>query len=206
MGAALAVTGLIGGGISALGGMQSAEAQKQNLFYQAAVAANNAQIARQNAEMETQTGQSQMTMEGMKNRSIIGTMKAGQAASGVDVNTGSFVNARAGAAEIGALNQATIGSNAARKAYGFQVQAMNDLAQSQMDIRGGQQVAAAAPLTAFGSLLSSASSVGGKYFGYQSSMSDVLGSNPLGSFFGGGIPAASAGVPMNEQGFGIGPV
>ncbi len=176
---ALAGLGMVGGGISALGGMQSAEAQKRNMFYQAAVAANNAQIARYNAEMETQTGQSQMATEGMKNRSVIGQMKAGQAASGVDVNTGSFVNARAGAAEIGALNQATIGSNAARKTYGFQVQASQDMAQSQMDIQGGQQVAAAAPLTAAGSLLSSASSVGSRYFGYQGG----IGGAPIGSGF-----------------------
>lgn len=110
-----AVAGLAGGGLGAVGGMNSAEAAKQDAFYQAAVAANNAKIAQQNAEMEIKTGQSQMAQQGLQTRSVIGTTKAAQAASGVDVNTGSSVGVRAGESEIGMLNQATIGSNAARK-------------------------------------------------------------------------------------------
>lgn len=184
--------GLAGGGLNAAGQMNSAEAVKQNSFYQAAVAANNAKIAGQNAEMEIQTGQAQESEQGRRNRSVLGTMKAGEAASGVDVNTGSFVGVRAGAAEIGALNTATIGSNASQKAFGFQTQATSDLAQSQLDITEGQQTIKAAPLSAFGSLLSSASSVGAKFAGLQNQITP----GTAGVVASAGVPASSAFDPQ----------
>jgi hypothetical protein len=166
-----AVAGLAGAGVSASGQMQSASANKQNLYYQAQVAANNAQIAKQNAAQEMQTGEVQAGNQGLKTAEQVGTTKAGQAASGVDVNSGSSVAVRAGEAELGMVDQGTVLSNASRRAYGFQVGAASDLAQSQLDIQGGQQAAAAGPTAAAGSLLSGASSVGGRYAGYQAATS-----------------------------------
>ena len=46
--------------------------------------------------METQAGETTAANRELKGRMQIGATKAGQAASGVDVNTGSFVGARGG--------------------------------------------------------------------------------------------------------------
>lgn len=173
--------GLAGAGVNAYGQMQGAHANKENLYYQAQVAANNAKIAQQNAEQEIQTGETQVGIQGMKNRATLGATKAGQAASGVDVNSGSSVAVRAGESEVGALDAATIRSNAARKAYGFQVGAASDLAQSQLDIAGGKQASAAGSTAAIGSLLSGASSVGGKFAGWLNANGGAPGGGGSGS-------------------------
>jgi hypothetical protein len=163
-----AAAGLGGAGLSAYGQMQSAHANKENLYYQAQVAANNAKIANQNAQQEMQTGEVQAGNQGLKTAEQVGATKAGQGASGVDVNSKSFTDVRAGEAELGVVDQGTIISNAARRAYGFQVGAASDLAQSQLDIQGGRQAGRAGPISAMGSLLSGASSVGSRFSGWQS--------------------------------------
>lgn len=160
LGVASAVTGVAGAGISAAGSYEFGMAQSANAAYQAQVVANNAKIAQLNAGLETQSGETAVANEEMKNRATVGATKAGQAASGVDVNSGSFVATRAGEAEVGALNAATIRSNAARRAYGFNVQASSDIAQSQLDTSESEQAASAAPFGAAGSLLSGISTVG----------------------------------------------
>ena len=170
MGAALApialVGGLVGAGISAYGQYQSMEAQSANAAYQAQVAANNAKIAQSNAAMDIQAGEIQAANQGLKTRAAVGTTKAQEGASGVDVNTGSFPQARAAESEIGMMDALTIRSNAAKQAYSQEVAATSDTAQSGLYTAQSQQASAAAPIGAAGSLLSSASSVGGNYAKY----------------------------------------
>jgi hypothetical protein len=170
MGAALApvaaIAGLGGGLLSGLGAYSSMEAQSANAAFQAQVAANNAQIAKQNFGLQIQSGEEAVSNDEMKLRTQLGTIKAGQAASGVDVNSGSFVSARTGAAETGTLDALTMRSNNARQAYGYEVQATSDTAESELLTAQSQQAAAAAPLAGIGSLLSSTSTVGGNFAKY----------------------------------------
>ena len=158
--------GLAGAATSAVGALSTGEAQSRNSAYQAQVAANNANIARENAGMETQAGETTSANRELKGRMQIGATKAGQAASGVDVNTGSFVGARAGEAKTAMLDALTIRSNAAKNAWALENQASNYQAQSGLDTAQSQQEASAAPIAATGSLLSGASSVGGNYYRY----------------------------------------
>jgi hypothetical protein len=95
------VAGIAGAGISAYGSYESMEARSANAAYQARVAANNAKIAQQNAAMDIQSGEIQAANQGLKTRAAVGTIKAQEAAQGVDVNTGSFPHVRAAASEIG---------------------------------------------------------------------------------------------------------
>lgn len=132
--AAASAAGSIGGGIA------SANAAS----YQGAVAANNATIARQNAAYSAEAGSSQVTQAGLKARSQGANVRAGLAANGLDVNSGSPVDVQAGQREIGALDTATVASRAAEQVYGYQTQATSYQAQSQMedaqvpfDIAGG---------------------------------------------------------------------
>lgn len=173
MGAALGPIGLVAGGVgaglNAIGQYNSMEAQSANAAYQAQVAANNAVIAGRNANMDLQSGETAVVNRGLKTRAQVGATLAGQSGSGVDVNTGSFVKSRAAESEIGALDALTIRSDTAKKVYADQTQQTNFEAQSGLDTQESQQADAAAPIAAAGSLLSSASSVGGNYYKYMQS-------------------------------------
>lgn len=160
------VAGVAGAGISAVGAAKGYEARSANAAYQAQVASNNAAIAKQNAEMEIQSGESASFNQGLKTRAMIGKTKVAQAASGVDVNTGSAVAVRAGEAELGTLDALTIRSNAAKKAWADQTQSTNFAAESGLLKSESEQASDAAPLAFGGTLLSGASSAAGSYYKY----------------------------------------
>ena len=155
--------GLAGTAISAGGAYAQGEAASANAAYQAQVAANNAAIAQRNARMDIQSGEVQATNAELKTRAQVGQEKATQGAAGIDVNTGSAPNVRTATEQLGALNAMTIRSNAAKAAYGQEVSATSATAQSQLLSAESQQYAEAAPLGAAGTLLSGASTVGGRY-------------------------------------------
>jgi hypothetical protein len=167
MGAALLpvmlVAGVAGAGLSAAGTYGSMEAASKNAAYQAQVAANNATIAMKNAAMDTQSGEIAASNQGLKTRAAVGKTLAQQGASGVDVNTGSAPKVRAAESELGALDAMTIRSNAAKKAYSDTVAATSDTAESQLLTSESDQAATAAPISALGNFLGSASSVGGNF-------------------------------------------
>lgn len=161
------VAGLAGGAVSAYGQYESGQATSAAASYQAQVAANNAAIARQNAELSMQAGEQQAGISEMRTRANVGTTKAGQAASGVDVNSASSTNVRAGEAEIGQLDALTIRSNAAKQAYGYEVAATSDTAQSQLESMEASNAKTAGTLGALGTAIGSIGSVGMKYAGLQ---------------------------------------
>ncbi len=59
----------------------------------------------------------------MKTRGQVGAIEASQAASNITVGSGSAVDVRSSAAEMGELDALTIRSNAEKQAYGYQTQA-----------------------------------------------------------------------------------
>lgn len=163
----MAVIGTIGAVTSAAGTYGSYQAQSANASYQAQVAANNAQIAKHNEALEMQAGSQQTTNREMKARSDVARTKTGQAAGGIDVNSGSAVDVRAGEAETGMLDALTIRTNAARRAYGYAVQSTSDTAESGLLASESKQASEAAPFAAGGSLLTNISSVGSKYAAFE---------------------------------------
>lgn len=163
----MAVIGAAGTAVSAYGSYESGVAKSEAASYQATVAANNAAIAKQNAVMDIQAGETAAVNEGLKTRAKVGEEKAQQGAAGVDVNTGSAADVRAGTAQMGMLDALTIRSNSAKKAYADQVQATSDTAQSRLDTMESQQAMESGEIGAGGSLLSGASTVGFNYGRYQ---------------------------------------
>lgn len=117
---------LLGSGVSALGQMNSAN-------YQAQVAKNNASIATQNATADIEAGLASQQQQALKTRSMLGQQAAAQGSNGLDVNSGSNVAVRSSTAALGELSGLTIRNNAARAAYGAEVTATSDIAQSQLD-------------------------------------------------------------------------
>jgi hypothetical protein len=164
---AIAIGGLassaLGAGVSAFGNMQQGAAQSAAYTYQAGIAQINAQIADQNARYAYAVGEQKAQAAGMQTRAIIGQTKAQQGASGLDVNVGSAVDVRASEADLGAENVGVIRNDAARTAYGYQVEEQQQLTQAALDRFAAKNVKTAGYIGAASSLLGGASSVSDKW-------------------------------------------
>lgn len=158
----LAASGL-GAVTSMVGAGQAAGANSAYAAYNAQVAENNRLISEQNSKMASAVGNQQATIEGEKTRATVGAIKAQQAASNIDVNKGSAVDVRSSAAELGELNALTVRSNAARAAYGYDVQASGAAGQAGLDRAMAGNAANAGTTTQISSLLAGASSLGSQY-------------------------------------------
>lgn len=155
--------GIGGAGISAIGALEGGAAAHNAADYQAQVANNNAIIAKQNAAYATQSGLQQAANQSMKGRAQMGKIKANQAASGVDVNTGSSADVQQSQREVNKLDTDTVLNNAELKSYGYRTDASNFQAQAGLDEMQAEQAPIGAAFSAAGGLLSSASSVGSRW-------------------------------------------
>lgn len=161
--AASALSGVTG----AVGAAQSANAQRQAANYQAQVAKQQSDIANQQAQQTAAAGEAATEQQGLKTRATVGAVTANEAASGVDVNSGSALDTRLSAADVGELNALTTRSNYARQAYGYQTGAVASEAQSGLYRAEASQAPIGGALSATGSLLSGASSAANQYARWQ---------------------------------------
>lgn len=154
---------VIGGAMSAYGKAQQGAAQGRMFDYQAGIAQMNQKIALQNADYERNVGEIAAQESGMKTRAQVGATTAAQAASGLDVNAGSTSDVRTSETEIGQYNEAIIRANAARRAYGYDVEATQDVAQAGLYRMAASTSRAGGDIGAITSLLSMGTSVADKY-------------------------------------------
>ncbi len=159
---------LIGTAISAGGAVYSGVASANSANYQGAVARNNAIIAGQNADYAVASGLQKAETQGLKGAAIGGKIKAGQAANGVDVNSGSAVDVQAGSREAGELDSETVLNNAQLAAYGYRSQQTGYTAQSGLDTMEASADETSGFLKGGGGLLSGASSVPAAFGGGSS--------------------------------------
>lgn len=130
----LATTAALGSAaLGAAGTIASSQAQAASAGYNSKIASQNSGLATQNAALVGAQGEADVGVQGAKNAAQEGSILANQGASGVDVNSGSAVAVRQSAAKVGMLNELNIRSQAAQKAYGFQVNAASDTAQANLD-------------------------------------------------------------------------
>jgi len=169
MGIALAGAGLAGAAVSAFGAYESGQSTAAADAYQAQVATNNAALAQQQSKLDIQSGEIAAVDQGLKTKATIGTEKAQQGASGIDVNSGSAADVRAGTDAMGMVDVSTIRSNAVKKAYSDEVTSQSDTTQGVLDTYAGQSAETGADLGAAGTLLSGASTVGANYLKLQNS-------------------------------------
>lgn len=92
---------------------------------QAKVSDFNAHVADLQSQDALDRGGEQANLFRGKVRSAIGGQRAGFAGGNIDVGFGSAVDVQADAAFLGSLDEATIRTNAAREAWGYQVQAFD---------------------------------------------------------------------------------
>jgi hypothetical protein len=175
----------LGGVTGAIGAERSAAATGAMASYQAQVAAQNATLASQNAALAGAAGEAQVEQAGLKTKGQVGAIKAAQAASNIDVNTGSALDVRSSAAELGELNALTIRSNAAKTAYGYQTQQLQFTGQQQAYEAEAAQAPTTGALGAAASLLSGAAGVSSQYAQWQR-----VNGGPAQDFSGAGIMGA----------------
>lgn len=152
-----------GGGLGIFSSIFGGEAKSDMYKYQAGVARINEQIAQQNADYARAAGEVEAQRSGMGTRFKIGQERVAQAASGIDAGRGSAVAVRASEQAIGQQDEAMIRANAARRAYGYQVEAVGKEAEARMAETSADAAKTEGYINAFGSLLGTASSVSSKW-------------------------------------------
>lgn len=132
------------GGVAAVAsaGLGAASAISQG-NYQAAVAKNNASLAEQQAGRESDAAQTAAMRLSQENAGRLGDLTAAQAASGLDVGSRSFTQARALETRIGATevrDTARAGADAAQasmqQASSFRAEASNAKTQGMLGAAG----------------------------------------------------------------------
>ena len=151
-------SGVLGAAGNILGGLGKSSAYE----YQAGVAQVNQKIAAQNAAYARYTGEFEAQRSGMKSRYETGQTKVIQSGRGLDVNFGSPAAVRESQENLGRQEQTTIRSTAARRAYGFDVEAEKQRTAAQMYRQAGANEEIAGYIGAAGSILGAASSVSSK--------------------------------------------
>lgn len=149
--------------LSAFGSAQQGQAQANMFNYQAGIAQMNKNIALQNADYERSVGEVSAQESGLRTKAEVGATTAAQASSGLDVNRGSAVDVRASETEIGQQNQAIIRSNASRRAYGYEVEAIQNTAQAGLLSMAATNAKIGGDINAAKSLLSGGTSVADKW-------------------------------------------
>ena len=163
--------GVLGGLTQAFGSLFSGQAQAAQMQYQAGVAQVNAQVADQNATYATQAGEVEAQQSGMQGRQVVGETKAGFGAGNIDVSTGSGKNVISSETEVTQQNQGIIRANAAKRAYGFEVGAAEDVAQAGAYGVAAQTSQTAGEIGAVSSILGAAGSVSSKWLQASQSFS-----------------------------------
>ena len=167
LGIASLALGAVGTITQAAGAAQTAEANRAQATYQAQVAENNQIIANQNAMQARAAGAQEAAIQGQKTKAEVGGIKAAQAASNIDVNSGSALDVRSSASQLGELNSLTIRSNAARQAYGYETQGLAYQGEAALDQSRAASAVAAGNTAIAGSLLGGAGSLSRDAFKYQ---------------------------------------
>lgn len=164
---AAAIAGLalsaIGTGVAMYGQMQQADAASAAAKYQAQVAANNATIAKQNADATIEAGKVAEQQQRMKTAALIGSQRAAMAANGVRLDSGSALDIQSDTATMGELDALTVRNNAARQAWAYEAQATNFNAQSQLSNAQAGWAQSAGLVSGAGTLLGGASSFADKW-------------------------------------------
>lgn len=115
--AAIAAT-VVGAGFSAYSKLQAGRQAQQMLE-------KNAGFAEWQASDATSRGVINEKRQRQTTEGVIGEQRTSLATQGVDVNKGSAMDVQADAAYLGELDALTIRNNAAKEAYGYQVQAQD---------------------------------------------------------------------------------
>lgn len=154
---------LAGGVLSAFGAKQEGAAAQQAYNYRAQVSRINAETNRQNAEWSRTKGETEAMQYGMKASQTRGKIKVAQAASGLDINSGSAKDVQRSQETIKDMDLGMIRSNAAKIAYDYERKAVMDENQAGLDVMAGDNAKKAGDLKMWQSIIGTASNVSSKW-------------------------------------------
>lgn len=170
--------------LTAYGQLEAGKAAKQAGDYNAAIARNNQIIAERQAEDAVKRGDIAADEQRRKTARIAGAQKAAIGASGIALDSGTPMDIFGDTAAFGELDALTIKSNAAREAYGYQVQGMNFEAEGAMARTRGNNAQRASYIQAGSTLLGGAAQAGdmyNRYYGRTPAPSSSSSSAPASS-------------------------
>ena len=153
----------VGSVVSGIGAKYSGDANAAAYRYKAGVAMLNKQINDQNAKFSLQAGGIKGLEKGLEAGQEIGLTKAHQAASGIDVNTGTAADVRASQTKVAQFDQNVIEWDAEKTAYGYETRAATDVAEASLDSMSANVAERAGTISEIGSFLGGASSVSSKW-------------------------------------------
>lgn len=158
-------------------GQQYAGAAQSAMFkYQAAIADMNARLAKQDAQYALAAGDVSALESGLKTRAQIGETKAAFGAGNIAVGAGSAADVVKSEIKVGAFDQGIIRADAAKRAYGFDVQSAEDTAQAGAYRMGATTAIQGADIASLGSIIGGVGTVSSKW----------LQASQMGAFGGGG--------------------
>lgn len=165
-----------GTGINVASALMGGSASKRQYLYQSHVATMNALIAEQNANYARSVGERENLMFGMKAGQRAGAILTAQGASGIRVDSAGSERVRTSQATVDRMDREQILSNAARRAYGHDVEAVSHRNKAKAYAMAGENAEKAGWIKAATSLVSGATSVADKW--YQGKMSGMWGAEP----------------------------
>lgn len=178
---------VLSGGLGIAGASFSAGASADAFNFKAGIAKLNQQIDKQNAAWSINSGAIKATNYGLKAGQEIADTKVVQAASGLDVNSGSKEAVRDTQSAVAKYDQDTIRADAAHTAYGYETKAAADKAEASLDIASADNAGKAGKLGVLSSIIGTASSVASKWSqGNTIGMWSGGSGGPIGTFDNGG--------------------
>lgn len=165
---------VLSGAVGAYGAVQQGKAASEAAKYNSAVESQNAAISTQNANIAEQSGEALAGIQGQKTKMAVGQAVAGQGASGVGLDSGSFAGVKDSMKEIGSIDSMTIRSNAARDAYGYRVKSKSEEGQSALSAFEAANDTKAGGINAASTFLGSAGTAASNYQKYQLSSGNSL--------------------------------
>lgn len=154
---------LAGGALSAYGAEKQGQATQQMYNYQAQVARINANIDKQNSDWTLHQGEVQAEQYGMKAAQQQGAIRTTQAATNLDVNSGSNLRVQQSQQKITDIDLGQIRANAGKTAYDYRTKATMDTNQASLDVIAGENAKTAGDINAAASILGTVSSVSSKW-------------------------------------------
>jgi hypothetical protein len=156
---------LAGMATGAIGSYYSSQSKASSLSFQADMDALNAQQSERQAQHALYQGDRQAGKVSLQYGQVKASQRAGMAANGVDLGTGSAAEVQASTDLAKEMDMNTIAQNATMSAWGFRTQALNYSNQSKISRAMAGSIS---PIgSAFTSMLGSAGSVASSWYRYS---------------------------------------
>lgn len=151
--------------ITLIAGAKQADQEREDGNANQKIEENNAKLAEQQANDAAILGARESEKSAWRTRAIIGQQKAAAAANNLDLDIGTPADLTMETAMLGGADRSAIGMDAARKAWGFQSDALNSRNRGALARWQGHSQANLTILNSIGQSLSYFGSMGS---GYQS--------------------------------------